>query len=48
MAFAKPLLFWAIAKVDVKEVERLLASGEANANERAGPLDVPALSGTTG
>ncbi|KAG8900451.1 hypothetical protein FRC01_010133, partial [Tulasnella sp. 417] len=45
---AKPLLFFAIASDDVKEVERLLSSGEANANDRAGPDDLPALLFTMG
>ncbi|KAG8911700.1 hypothetical protein FRC00_005980, partial [Tulasnella sp. 408] len=47
-AVAKPLLFFAIASDDVKEVERLLSSGEANANDRAGPDDLPALLFTMG
>ncbi|KIO16319.1 hypothetical protein M407DRAFT_232615, partial [Tulasnella calospora MUT 4182] len=42
------LLFFAIAADDVKEVERLLSSGEANANDRAGPDDLPALLFTMG
>ncbi|KAG8878597.1 hypothetical protein FRB97_002379 [Tulasnella sp. 331] len=38
-----PLLFWALASDNVAEVERLLASGEASANDKAGPDDLPAL-----
>ncbi|KAG9000115.1 hypothetical protein FRB93_012879 [Tulasnella sp. JGI-2019a] len=38
-----PLLFWALASDNVSEVERLLASGEATANDKAGPDDLPAL-----
>ncbi|KAG8927338.1 hypothetical protein FRC02_008299 [Tulasnella sp. 418] len=39
----RPLLFWALASDNIEEVERLLASGEASANDKAGPLDLPAL-----
>ena len=42
-AAGKPLLIFAIAKDDPQEVERLLASGEATANDRAGPDELPAL-----
>lgn len=38
-----PRLFWALASDNVDEVERLLASGEADANDTAGPDDLPAL-----
>ena len=40
---SRPLLFFAMGSDTPDEVERLLANGEASANERAGPEDLPAL-----
>jgi hypothetical protein len=43
IAAAKPLLFWALASDNIEKVRELLASGQANANDRAGPEELPAL-----
>ncbi|KDQ15714.1 hypothetical protein BOTBODRAFT_108216 [Botryobasidium botryosum FD-172 SS1] len=40
---SRPLLFFAMGSDTPAEVERLLVTGEADANERAGPQDLPAL-----
>ena len=40
---SRPRLFFALASDSPMQVEKLLSSGQANANDTAGPQDLPAL-----
>ena len=40
---SRPHLFFALASDSPTQVEKLLSSGQANANDTAGPQDLPAL-----